>query len=115
MLRQMLRSKIHRATLTGKHLEYEGSIGIDAALLKAADILPGEKVEVVVLENGARFQTYAIAGKPGEVSLNGAAARLAEVGDRVIVMAFGLVESREAAGVEPRIVRVDARNAVKKG
>lgn len=114
MLLTMLRGKLHRATVTEKNLNYSGSITIDEALLEAADILPGEMVQVVNLNNGARFETYTIAGprNSGIVALNGAAARLAEPGDKVIVMAYALVPYQEARGLKPRIVLVDEANRV---
>ena len=82
MRRRMMKSKIHRATVTGANLHYVGSVSIDVALMELADILPNEQVAVLDLDNGARFETYAIAGGPGEVCLNGAAARLVSPGDR---------------------------------
>ena len=93
MQRQMLKSKIHRARVTGTELYYEGSISIDPVLLEAADILPGEKVEVLNLNNGSRIETYAIKGKKnsGEVCLNGPSARFACPGDEIIVLAYCLV------------------------
>ena len=112
MLRTMCKSKIHRATVTEANLNYAGSITIDADLLERADILPYEMVQVVNVNNGERFETYAIAGAAGSgvVCLNGAAARLAVPGDIVIIMAYGLYDAAEIAGWEPRIVRVDADN-----
>ena len=109
----MLRSKIHRATVTAKSLDYVGSITIDEDLLDRADMREFEKVLVVNLSNGSRAETYAIAGKrgSGDVCLNGAAARLGEVGDRVIVMAFAFVEEAELGKRwKPRIVKVDEKN-----
>ena len=110
MLRQMLKSKIHCATITGVQLEYEGSIACDPELLHLADILPGEKVLVANLNNGARFETYAIVGKQREISLRGAAARLGQIGDRVIIMAFGCMDEEEARQRRPHIIRVDEGN-----
>jgi len=112
MLRQMLKSKIHRATITDVELNYEGSIACDPALLLAADILPGEKVLVANVNNGNRFETYAIRGKVGQIGLRGAAARLGQVGDLVIVMAFGLMDEQEARRRHPAIIHPDARNRV---
>ncbi len=112
MQRIMLRSKIHRATVTAKSLDYEGSITIDRALLEAADILPGEQVQVLNLNNGSRLDTYVIEGEEnsGEVALNGPAARLGEVGDKVVIVAYGVVSEVEAAKHQPKVIRVDARN-----
>jgi len=112
MLRQMLKSKIHRAVVTAVELDYEGSIACDPELLVAADILPGEKVLVANVNNGNRFETYAILGRKGQISLRGAAARLGQVGDLVIVMAFGLMDDQEARRRRPAIVHPDARNRV---
>lgn len=114
MLLVMLRGKIHRAKVTETNLDYNGSITLDEALLAAADIIPGERVQVVNLSNGTRFETYTISGPSGSgiVSLNGGAARLAQPGDKVIVMAFALVPYSEARGFQPRIVLVDDKNRV---
>ena len=114
MLIQMLKSKIHRATVTGAELDYEGSLAIDPKLLEAAGLFVGEKVHVVNLNNGNRFETYLIRGRSGEVCLNGPAARLGVVGDKVIVMAYALVEPREAASLKPAIVMVTHKNGIKK-
>jgi aspartate 1-decarboxylase len=110
----MLRGKIHRATVTETRLEYAGSITIDEALLEAADILPGERVQVFNLNNGERFETYTISGPRGSgvICLNGPAARLAQVGDRVIVVAYAFVPYEEARGFRPRIVVVGDGNQV---
>ena len=113
MQREMLKSKIHRVRITRVELDYEGSLSCDPQLLKAADILPGEKVLVANLRNGKRFETYAIEGKKGEICLNGAAARLGRVGDIVIVMAFAHMNRREAQTCRPKVVRVDKRNMIK--
>ena len=110
MLREMLKSKIHGATITDAELEYEGSIACDTSLLRAADILPGEKVLVANMNNGARLETYAIVGGKGRVGLRGAAARLGHVGDRVIVMAFGVMSDEEARARRPVVVRVTEEN-----
>lgn len=114
MLRTMLRSKIHRATVTDANLNYVGSITIDERLLAAADILPHEQVQVVNVHNGARFETYAIPGPAGagDICLNGAAARLAQVGDTVIIMAYSQMSEEEARQTEPRIIHVDAYNRI---
>jgi aspartate 1-decarboxylase len=112
MLITMLKSKIHRATITGAELDYEGSIAIDSNLLKAARILPHEKVQVVNLNNGSRFETYAIAAKPasGEICLNGPAARLGLVGDKVIIISYCQLSEAEVDGHEPVIVKVGNAN-----
>src|SRR5665213_565890 len=112
MRRRMLKSKIHRATVTAADLNYIGSISIDPALLAAADILEHEQVAVLDIDNGARFETYAIVGGPGEVCLNGAAARLVHRGDRVIVITYAEYETAELEGFVPRVVHVDASNRV---
>jgi aspartate 1-decarboxylase len=114
MLRQMCKSKIHRATVTDANLNYVGSITIDQKLLAATDILEYELVQVVNINNGERFETYALAGEPGSgvICLNGAAARLAAPGDLVIIMAYGLVSESELPKWEPRIVHVNAANQI---
>lgn len=113
--RTMLKSKIHRARVTDCNIDYEGSITIDSELLKAADILPYERVEILNVNNGARFGTYAIEGKPGsgEICLNGAAARLVARGDIVIILTYHEVNSEESQHVKPRLVYVDALNHIK--
>jgi aspartate 1-decarboxylase len=108
--RRMLKSKIHRATITGCDLHYVGSITIDRALLAGADILEHEQVHVLDIDNGARFETYAIAGAPGECTVNGAAARLVAPGDRVIVLTYADYEPAELEAYAPRVVHVDSRN-----
>lgn len=113
MLRLMLKSKIHRATITDVEVNYEGSIACDSALLLAADIMPGEKVLVANVNNGNRFETYAILGRKGQMSLRGAAARLGQVGDLVIVMAFGLMDDQEARRRRPAIIHPDAHNRLR--
>ena len=114
MQRQMLKSKIHRATVTDCDLHYVGSVTIDAALMEQADLLPGEHVHVLDVDNGARFETYVIEGErgAGELCLNGAAARLVQRGDRVIVVSYGIYSEEELAVHAPRVVHVDARNAI---
>jgi aspartate 1-decarboxylase len=114
MFRQMLRAKIHRATVTGADLNYMGSLTLDAALLATAGILPYERVLVVDIDNGNRFETYAIAGPAGSgaVVVNGAAARLVQKGDKVIIMSFAYLDEREVARWEPRVVFVDENNRV---
>jgi aspartate 1-decarboxylase len=108
----MLKSKIHRATVTDANLNYEGSITVDEALLEAADILPYESVHVLDVNNGTRLQTYAIPGGPGQVCINGAAARLVAPGDIVIVITYAQVSEEEARSIRPRVVHVDARNRI---
>jgi aspartate 1-decarboxylase len=107
----MLKSKIHRATVTAADLNYIGSISIDPVLLDEADILEHEQVTVLDVDNGARFETYAIVGGPGEICLNGAAARLVQVGDTVILLTYGDYEEHELTDHRPRVVHVDAKNA----
>ncbi|NLN26936.1 MAG: aspartate 1-decarboxylase [Firmicutes bacterium] len=112
MLRTMCRGKIHRATVTDANLHYVGSITIDPVLLEAADILPYERVQVVNVNNGERFETYVIEGErgKGEVVINGAAARLAQPGDIVIIMSYVLMTDEEAKSHSPKVVLVDERN-----
>lgn len=115
MLRTFLKSKIHRAHVTEANLYYEGSITVDENLMKAADILAGEKVEVLNLNNGQRIETYAIKGKPGSgaICLNGPAARGSCVGDEVIIISYMLVDEKEAKTIKPNIVKVDGKNRIK--
>jgi len=112
MYRNMLRSKIHRATVTGANLEYEGSVTIDANLLALADILPHQEVEIWNVTNGERFRTYALPGQPGSgvVCINGAAAHKARRGDLVIIATFGWMTDADARRWEPKVVFVDERN-----
>ena len=112
MIRHMLKGKIHRATVTEAQVDYIGSITIDAELMELADILPYEKVLVADCDNGERLETYAIEGPPGSgvVCMNGAAARLVEKGDKVIIMAFADYEEAEARSLRPRAVFVDDDN-----
>jgi aspartate 1-decarboxylase len=114
MRRTMCKSKIHRGTLTGADVHYEGSITIDRELMDAADLLAFEKVQVVNVNNGARLETYVIEGAPGggTIQLNGAAARLGVVGDTVIVISYAEYDEAELHGFEPRLVHVDAGNRV---
>ncbi len=112
MFRLILKSKIHRATVTKTKLDYEGSITIDEDFLKKVDILPGEKVEVFNLNSGARFSTYAIKGDEGEICINGAAARLAQVGDRVIIVCYALTNEEESKSLKPKIIVLDEKNRV---
>jgi aspartate 1-decarboxylase len=110
----MLKSKVHRATVTGSDLNYVGSITIDPELLEAADILEHEQVHVLDIDNGARFETYTIAGArgSGEVTVNGAAARLVHHGDKVIVVSYAEYDAAELESYEPRVVHVDAQNTI---
>lgn len=112
MLRTMMRAKIHRATVTDANVDYVGSISLDPVLMEAADLAEYEQVHVVDVTNGARLVTYVIEGGPGEVCLNGAAAHLVDIGDIVIVIAYGEMTPEELDGFAPRIVHVDAANAV---
>ena len=115
MLRQMCKSKIHRATVTESNLKYTGSITIDTGLLKAADILPGERVQIVNLHNGTRVETYVMEGPAGSgtVCMNGAAARWAEVDDKIIIISYCLVDADEAKGFKTKVVHVDEKNRIK--
>ncbi|MEA4910010.1 MAG: aspartate 1-decarboxylase [Anaerolineaceae bacterium] len=110
----MLIAKIHRATVTQADIDYVGSITIDAALLEASGILQGQRVQVVDVENGARLETYVIRGEHGrgEIQMNGAAARLVQVGDHVIIMAYGLVSDEELATLKARVLLLDEHNRV---
>jgi aspartate 1-decarboxylase len=110
--RRMLKSKIHRAVVTDANLHYVGSVTIDPDLLEAADILEHEQVAVVDIDNGARLETYAIAGVrgSGDLCLNGAAARLVQTGDRVIVISYADYDDAEMEGYAPRVVHVDTSN-----
>ena len=113
-LRPMMVGKIHRATVTAAELDYVGSITLDAELLDASGILPGQQVDVVDITNGARLTTYAIAGEPGSgvVCINGAAAHLVQPNDMVIVIAYALLPDVDARTYNPRVVHVDAANRV---
>jgi aspartate 1-decarboxylase len=110
MRRRMMKSKIHRATVTGADLHYVGSVSVDPALLAAADILEWEQVQILDIDNGARFETYAIPGEPGEICLNGAAARLVQPGDKVIILTYGDYDEAELDAFEPIVVHVDTAN-----
>ena len=114
MNRTMLKSKIHRGRITGSDLNYVGSITVDADLLEAADILEHEQVHVLDVDNGARFETYTIAGVPGsgEIKINGAAARLVHTGDTVIVVSYASYETADLETYEPKVVHVDADNRI---
>lgn len=112
MRRRMLKSKVHRATVTDANLHYVGSVTIDPDLLDAADIYEHEQVAIVDIDNGARFETYVITGRrgSGDMCLNGAAARLVQPGDKVIVISYADYDTAELASYEPRIVHVDTSN-----
>ena len=114
MQRVMLKSKIHRATVTDSDLHYVGSISVDPELLEAADIREHEQVHVVDIDNGARFETYTIAGAPGsgEITINGAAARLVHEGDRVIVVSYAEYDEAELESYVPRVVHVNKKNEI---
>jgi aspartate 1-decarboxylase len=114
MFRTMLGGKVHRATVTQADLHYVGSITIDQDLMRAADILEGEQVDVVDITNGARLTTYAITGAAGSgvIGINGAAAHLINPGDLVIIMSFRTIDDREIADHAPRVVHVDERNRI---
>jgi len=115
MFRTILKSKIHRARVTEANLYYEGSITVDAALMDAADIIPGEKVEVFNLNNGHRLETYAIMGKrnSGVICLNGPAARGACPGDEVVIVSYVLAENVEAKKIKAKIICVNEKNRIK--
>jgi aspartate 1-decarboxylase len=115
-MRIMLKSKIHRARVTEVNIDYEGSIAIDRRLMEEADILPYEQVQVLNVNNGARFETYAIEAEPGsgEIGIRGAAARLAAVGDVVIILTYCQLEEAEAKNCAPKLVYVDEKNAITK-
>lgn len=110
MQRTLLKSKIHRATVTAADLHYEGSVSIDPQLLRAADILPHERVEIYDITNGQRLATYAIVGEPGEIQINGAAAHLVHPGDLVIIASYAAYDELELIDHMPRIVFVDQHN-----
>lgn len=114
MLRRMCKSKIHRAVVTSADLDYEGSIAIDTDLLEAADVLPYEMVQVFDINNGARFETYTIPAEAGSgtMCVNGAAARLVQPGDLLIVISYTMMEEKEARGHKPLVVFVNAKNKI---
>jgi len=116
MLREMCKSKIHGATVTETNLEYNGSITIDKSLLDAVDILHYERVQVLNVNNGTRVETYVIEGErnSGVICLNGAAARWAQPGDRVIIISYCLINDKDAVGWKPKIILVDAKNKLLK-
>ena len=115
MLINIMKSKIHRATVTEANLRYEGSITIDSDLMKGASLLPGEKVQIVNLNNGSRIETYCLAGEAGSgiICMNGGAARWAQVGDTIIIIAYGLVEQAQAETFHPKVVFVDKNNKIR--
>lgn len=115
VFREMLRAKIHGATITGKDLYYGGSIGIDKSLLDAGGIVPGEKVQVLNFSNGRRFETYVIEEGNGKVALYGPAARCGEIGDKICVIAYALVEEKDLNGVQPKVVTVGEKNRIIQG
>jgi aspartate 1-decarboxylase len=114
MMRVILKSKIHRAHVTEANIDYEGSISIDKNLMEAADILPYEQVQVLDINNGARLTTYAIEAEPdsGEIGIQGAAARLVSVGDKVIILSYCQVEDEQAHNFAPKLVYVDENNNI---
>ncbi|PWI44965.1 aspartate 1-decarboxylase [Streptomyces sp. ICBB 8177] len=114
MLRTMFKSKIHRATVTEADLHYVGSVTVDADLMEAADLLPGELVHIVDVTNGARLETYVIEGRRGcgVIGINGAAAHLVHPGDLVILISYAQVDDAEARALRPRVVHVDAANRI---
>lgn len=114
MTLEMLKSKIHRATVTQAELNYVGSITIDERLMEAAGIYEYEKVQIADVDNGARFETYVIAGKPGSgtICLNGAAARMVQVGDKIIIMSYAGMTPAEADSHAPKVVFVDGENRI---
>ena len=114
-MRNVLRSKIHKANVTECDLNYEGSITIDKKLLKAADIIVGEKVQVINISNALRFETYAIEGWDGEVCLNGGAARLATPRDKIIVITYGIYNDSEKNNYKSKVILVNDNNTIKKG
>ena len=116
MLRIMMKSKIHRATVTQADLDYVGSVTLDAALMEAADLLEGEQVAIVDITNGARIETYVIPGERGSgvIGINGAAAHLVHPGDLVIIISYGMMSDAEARTLQPKIVHVDEQNRIVK-
>jgi aspartate 1-decarboxylase len=114
MLLNIFKSKLHRATITQADINYVGSVTIDSELLEKSGILAGEKVQIVNINNGERFETYTINGEAGSgtICINGAAARLVQVGDRVIIIAYALMDENEAKTFEPKILVLDERNKI---
>lgn len=113
MQRCLLKSKIHRATVTDADLNYEGSIAIDARLCRAADLIEFEKVDIYNITNGERFSTYVIFGSEGEITLNGAAARKARKGDLVIIASYTYYDENQTSSLKPKLVFVDENNVIK--
>ena len=116
MMRIMMKSKVHRATVTQADLDYVGSVTLDVALMEAADLLDGEQVAIVDVTNGARIETYVIPGPRGSgvIGINGAAAHLVHPGDLVIIMSYAMLDDAEARALKPRVVHVDGRNRIVK-
>ena len=116
MMRIMMKSKIHRATVTQADLDYVGSVTLDSALMEAADLLEGEQVAIVDITNGARIETYVIPGPSGRggIGINGAAAHLVHPGDLVIIMSYAVLDDAEARALKPTVVHVDGKNRVVK-
>ena len=116
MMRIMMKSKIHRATVTQADLDYVGSVTLDSALMEAADLLEGEQVAIVDITNGARIETYVIPGERGSgvIGINGAAAHLVHPGDLVIIISYGMMSDAEAHALEPKVVHVDEQNRIVK-
>ncbi len=114
MLRNMFKAKLHRATVTDANLNYEGSVTIDKDLLDASGILEFEKVDIWNITNGSRFSTYVLEGRrgSGEIGLNGAAARLVLVGDRIIIATFAMMDEKELEGFKPTVVQLDEHNRI---
>jgi aspartate 1-decarboxylase len=114
VFRTMMKSKIHRATVTQADLHYVGSVTVDEDLLDAADLLPNERVDIVDITNGARLTTYVIPGERGSgvIGINGAAARLVQPDDLVIIISYAMVDDTEAKGLEPKVVHVDTANRI---
>jgi aspartate 1-decarboxylase len=115
-MRIMMKSKIHRATVTQADLDYVGSVTLDAALMEAADLLDGEQVAIVDITNGARIETYVIPGERGSgvIGINGAAAHLVHPGDLVIIISYAMLDDAEARRLQPRVVHVDEQNRIVK-
>ena len=113
-MRTMLKSKIHRATVTEANIQYEGSITIDRDLMEAADMLPYEQVHVLDIDNGSRLETYVIEGERGSgvICINGAAARLVSAGDKVIIISYQTISEADAINLNPKLVYVDSRNRI---
>jgi aspartate 1-decarboxylase len=113
-MRTMLKSKIHRATVTEANIQYEGSITLDKDLMEAADILPFEQVHVLDIDNGSRLETYVIEGERGSgvICINGAAARLVSAGDKVIIISYQTISEADALNLVPKLVYVDSQNAI---